>query len=65
MRPFKNTLVNNTIFSRGDCTLGFNKEGKLSIMGTRKFTYFLGTVENKQYYWQRAEQPRRRAKLFL
>ena len=56
---------------RKDCALGFNKEGMLKVgkestwQKDRRWTYYLGSVDGEQFYWQRKEMPRRRTNFFV
>ena len=71
MRMTKCNELNGTIFVRKDCVLGFNRNGMLKVgkEGTwqkdRKWTYYLGSIDGEQYYWQRRELPKRRTNLFV
>ena len=70
MRMTKWDQLNEKLFTRKDCALGFNKEGMLKVgkestwQKDRKWTYYLGSVNGEQFYWQRIEVPRRRTNFF-
>ena len=71
MRMIRNSQLSYELLTRKDFVLGFNKEGILKVgkVGTwqkdRKWTYYLGSIKGKQFYWQRKELPKRRTNLFM
>ena len=71
MRMTKWDQLNEKLFMRKDCALGFNKEGMLKVVKEKKKkkdrrrTYYLGSVDGEQFYWKRKEMPRRRTNFFV